>query len=159
MGDYTDLTLKVKLKADTPESVIDLIKSPLANIDQTKSVDDIVVSERAKFPEHDLFNESRCFFLLGERQKQDDDKRFLSLVKVENGEWLLECHRTIKNYESEIELFLDWLAPYVLPQIECGTYKEHERNIQQISFNDSFEISEPEPDADDDWGFGFPSKT
>jgi hypothetical protein len=64
---------------------------------------------------------------------------------------------SIKNYKSEIELFLDWLSPYVVPkkEKECGAYKTHERNIQTISFNGSFEISEPEADIEDEWGFGF----
>jgi hypothetical protein len=157
MGDYTDLTLKVNLKVGTPTSVINLIKSPLANIDKNSNVDDIVIKERNKFPDHDLFNESRCFFLLGERKRLDDDERFLSISQLENGEWCLDCNKSIKNYEGEIELFLDWLSPYVVPQEECGTYREHERNIQKISFNGTFEISEPESEVEDDWGFGFPS--
>jgi hypothetical protein len=156
MGDYTDLTLKVRLKEDSPTSAINLIKSPLANVDKNSNVDDVVNTYRSMFPDHALFDESRCFFLLGERQRSDDDERFLSISQLESGEWLLDCHKSIKNYEGEIELFLDWLSPYAVSQEECGTYKEHERNVQKISFNGSFEISEAEPEIEDDWGFGFP---
>jgi hypothetical protein len=43
-----------------------------------------------------------------------DDKKFQHFIQNhDDGTWLIDLHTEFKNYNGEIELFLDWLLPYI----------------------------------------------
>ena len=56
MGMYTEIYLKVSLKEDTPEEVINILKHMVGD-DQCLNID-------AELPDHPLFNTNRWDFML-----------------------------------------------------------------------------------------------
>lgn len=101
MGMYTELIFGVRLKSNTPETVI---KSLKYMIGETR--------ERPKdFPLPDgrcewLFRGSSYYFGVCEpisKMWKDDV----------SGEYVVSTRSNIKNYEGEIETFLEWIKPYI----------------------------------------------
>jgi len=120
MGIYTKFELNAYLEPDTPKGILDALKyletkdwSKTTNSEQMK----ISVGDRPTFHEiypdlpnilHPFWNESRvCNFH----------------VKISN--LALHVDADIKNYNEEIEKFLDFISPHVASA--CSTYK-HELN-------------------------------
>jgi len=116
MGIYTKFELNVYLEPDTPKGILDALKyletkdwSKTANNERMK----ISVGDRPTFHEiypdlpnilHTFWNESRvCNFH----------------VKISN--LALHVDADIKNYNEEIEKFLDFISPHVASA--RGTYK------------------------------------
>jgi hypothetical protein len=118
MGIYTDLTLKVKLKSNTPEAVIDAIKD---------------TSEKSK--------EER--FKLTEHGNPDTGSDFLSIIKQDDNQWLVSCNVSIKNFNDEIDKFLMLITPHVASQGNCGTFKEEALGQQEVSFDGQFSFGKP----------------
>jgi len=102
MGMYTELIFDATLKKDTPEEVINILKYMIS--------DDL--NNIPKIPKHDFFKATRWKYLfkspayLRKLWFNDDLKT-----------WIISARSNIKNYDSEIEKFLDWIKPY----IECGS--------------------------------------
>jgi len=146
MGMYTRFNLKVKLKADTPEETIALIKDATSvfNGDDRKSLDpcDIIPRYRDMFPAHPFFNVPDCINILGEHALVFGCS--LSLKHLINGQWFLECEQEIKNRDDVIQLFLSWLAPHVDAQGECGEFHYCEHGEQKVTFDGEFHLTEPE---------------
>ena len=118
MGMYTELVLGVDLKRDTPEIVIRTLKKMLSMKDE----------EEIELPDHELFKLStgRWTFML-----RCDSYYFAGTTNSEmhcdhitkRHELSVRCN--LKNYEREIELFLDWIKPYVEDRGFAG-YKRYE---------------------------------
>ena len=103
MGMYTELIFSAELKSDLPEQVVNVIQYMCDG----KNQPDIL-------PEHDFFKTNRwrylftmssCYFVdtispVFRRDKYDDD-------------WRLSTRSNLKNYDGEIEKFLDWIKQYI----------------------------------------------
>ena len=103
MGMYTELVLAVEFRSDTPAYVFDMLKI---------MINDRGVPETILLPDHPLFKTDRWTYMLrcdsacfpGESYvKLDESGRFTELT--------LRC--SLKNYDSEIEWFLDFIKPYL----------------------------------------------
>ena len=123
----TRLKLMVTLSPETPEEVINTLRN-----DWEGDIEQLIVERRNDLPSHQLFDETRSLFLVGE---SDNDNSFLKLQSIDSG-YQLKFDKAIKNYEGEIELFLDWIAPYVISEGKVGTTENTEDYKKDVQFVD-----------------------
>ena len=112
MGMYTELALEFDLKETTPQSVMDVLFY-LMNEQQ----------EPNELPNHPLFQTDRWRSLfLGTSTYFEE--QYASL-KHDGVSYHLKTCANLKNYQGEIDLFLDFITPYIdgIP----GEYLGHKR--------------------------------
>lgn len=107
MGMYTDLVLGVDLRIDTPAEVINILKY-MVNGDELTDYDSYL-------PEHPLFKTKRWSIIPVCDSAYFGGSTVSKLQKPRyTGDlWSLSIRSNLKNYNLEIELFLNWLEPYV----------------------------------------------
>jgi len=104
MGMYTELHFNAELKADVPESVVDVLKYMVRDLADTP----------ATLPDHEFFATRRWRIMC-----VDDSGYFpadtYSTIRFSDiaDAWFLCIRSNSKNYDNEIGLFLDWIMPYV----------------------------------------------
>jgi len=103
MGMYTELNIGVKL---IPTSdVLKKLRYILGDSDEDIEID------------HPLFKTPRWCYMLRSGSYyihgQPDSKLFVDYLYPENPMYFLNVRCNLKNYDDEIELFLDWLNPYI----------------------------------------------
>lgn len=135
MGMYTELDLKVAIK-DNPV-VVDVLK-------------DIATGESSSIRgrlSHPFFRTERCDMVgWGGSAYFDSQSHTQFKYNAIANCWFLTTCFNLKNYDSEIEKFLDWLCPYILSEGYIGTYwyEEQEEPMRiykengQIKIGDSF---------------------
>lgn len=101
MGMYTELIFGASLKKDTPQTVINALKYMIGETEEKPS----------NFPLPDgrcesLFQYGSYYFAINEPVK----KMWLDEI---DKEWHISTRSNLKNYESEIETFLEWIKPYI----------------------------------------------
>ena len=101
MGMYTELIFGAGLKKDTPENIIEALKYMMGEIEE-KPKDFPLPNGRCEW----LFRGSSYYFgvnsPVSKMWKDDIGKN-----------WVLSTRSNIKNYEGEIEAFLEWIKPYI----------------------------------------------
>lgn len=121
MGMYTELDLKVSIKDDP--IVVDVLKDIAT--DGSSNI-------RGRL-DHPFFKTRRCdmvgwggsYYFEGQPHTQ------FRYDKIANCWFLTTCFN-LKNYDSEIEKFLDWLCPYILTEGYLGTYW-YEEQVEPIN--------------------------
>ena len=119
MGMYTELNICVEI-ANVPK-VIDVLKYMLHDID-----------DKPELFEHKLFETPRWEYMLCcdsyYFDGQTDSKLFRDDLCENHSMYYLNVRCNLKNYSSEIELFLDWLSPYIKTEGFLGymRYEEDE---------------------------------
>ncbi|WP_196888826.1 hypothetical protein [Aureivirga sp. CE67] len=109
MGTYTELIFGARLKDETPKKVINSIKKLLGEEVSNAELDE-------NFP-------SKCSYLIGCSAYfgvSDPVNKFY----YDSG-WVLSLRFNTKNYDNEIEFFLEWIKPYIY-------YASGERNMYAI---------------------------
>jgi hypothetical protein len=103
MGMYTEFHFNVELKEDTPKKVINILKKMVKD-------NDIVIHN---LPEHDFFKTSRWEWMLcSDSYYFDADTHSTIREDASNTHYLcVRCN--LKNYDNEIELFLNWINKYL----------------------------------------------
>lgn len=103
MGMYTELHFNVELRTDTPPAVINILRF---------MVDGSPV--HPKTPDHPLFESERWEWML------QSDSYYFNADTASTLRWddIAQSHFlclrfNVKNYDGEIEHFLDWIMPYV----------------------------------------------
>lgn len=100
MGMFTELTLNCELRRDVPDFVINTIKYML----------DIIKEPQEGYP----FTSGRFpIILLGSSAYFLDTNPTIFKFDELDNIWLLSTRSNIKNYNNEIETFIEWLKPYV----------------------------------------------
>lgn len=114
MGMYTELHFNAELAKNVPEPVIEVLKYMVGDIEQKPGV----------LPEHELFaNGTRWRGMLRTDSYYFDADTHSTLRFDEIGGQYYLCIRTnLKNYGSEIEKFIDWIAPYLDEHINNGDF-------------------------------------
>lgn len=112
MGMYTEFVLGVNLREDTPKYIIDILRYMTG-----ENVYLSVVLPDHKLPNHPLFQtEGWRMMLIGCSGYFPGDSSN-PILRVELSGCLKRYHLTIrsrfKNYDYEIELFLDWISEYL----------------------------------------------
>lgn len=101
MGMYTKLHCNIKIKKDATEC-IEILKYMLG---EKEEID-------FEIPKHNFFSkESRWDFMLKCCSCYFTDSQNSDLKESYYG-YVLHCDCDFKNYENEIELFLDWISQY-----------------------------------------------
>jgi hypothetical protein len=103
MGMYTELVLKVRVKENLPDDVEQVLQFLFND-----------KPEPQKTPEHPFFDLAR-WRLIG-RCSSFYHTPF-SLSRYEKGN--IFSRSDLKNYEDEIETFLDWIKPYLEHRRNC----------------------------------------
>ena len=101
MGMYTELIFGASLKKDTPETVINALKYMIGEAEE-KPLDFPLPDGRCE----SLFQYGSYYFAINEPVKR------MWLDEVDK-EWHISTRSNLKNYESEIETFLEWIKPYI----------------------------------------------
>ena len=119
MGYYTTLKCKFKLKKDTPDSVLNLLKKVLIDIDL--DCEDLLVK-------HEFFQCERWKNLF--LSTNGSDIQGGKLYK-ENDYWTVDLHTEFKDYDNEIDKFIDWINPYIVGRKKkqyIGKWKDENMN-------------------------------
>lgn len=101
MGMYTELIFGASLKEDTPSTVIDALKYMIGETEE-KPKDFPLPDGRCEW----LFRGSSYYFGVSESVSK------MWFDEIAN-DWRLSTRSNIKNYEGEIEEFLEWIKPYI----------------------------------------------
>ena len=113
MGHYTGFQIEVLLRKDIPPPAL------AALIDSTGMLGENL-GKGLKFdkPDHMFFRlckrQSALFWCSSAYLPQPEYNTGLQFY-AENDFWMLKVGSSLKNYDNEIEYFLDWVAPYVAP--------------------------------------------
>ncbi len=103
MGMYTAFHFASELKKEIPEEVIEVLK--FMNTGENKP---------ETLPNHDFFKTERWFCLFRMDSYYFDAETHSSFRFNEiSGSYYLTVTSNLKNYDSEIELFVEWITPYL----------------------------------------------
>jgi hypothetical protein len=118
MGMYTELNISVEIAPC--DEVIQKLRYMLGELD----IDEVEMS-------HPLFQTERWDYMLCSDSyyfdMQTDSKLYRDDLYVNDPMYFLNVRCNLKNYCNEIELFLDWLCPYILTEGYIG-YKRYEES-------------------------------
>lgn len=116
MGMYTKLHCNIKIKKDATEC-IDILEYMLSDNDD---------EYYGKLPDHDFFMTARWRFMLQCSSFYFTGTNNSSLKETSNY-YVLHCDCDLKDYDNEIELFLDWISQYTnYYGTELAGYKRYE---------------------------------
>lgn len=129
MGMYTEIVVGVRLKKGTPKEVMDIL-SVLVGYTDASGLD---------LPSHGFFKTNRWKYIVRSCSYYFPVHSAHSrLVDDGRGNIFLDARASLKNYDSEIEKFFDWLLPYVEAHYGCGKtlmgYSRYEENGYPILY-------------------------
>jgi len=106
MGMYTEIIIGCRLKRDTPEEVIESLQELLKIDDEG--------TEDYNFPEHEFFKSERFrwMFFSASYYFGTPPHRVLERDSLDEA-WQFSTRSNLKNYDNEIQKFIDWIKPYV----------------------------------------------
>lgn len=130
MGMYTELVLGVEIVPD--DNVIGILRHMLDEIDHFDGD-----------YSHPLFETPRWSYMLNcgswYFDGQTDSKLFTRKL-CDYVAYFLNVRCNLKNYDDEIELFLDWLNPYIKTQGFLGYYRYEEFENPTLIYKDGENI-------------------
>jgi len=112
MGHYTELQFKIKLRKDAPDNVVSILKRVL--IERDLGHDKVLFDTKDVFkPEldHDFFKCERWYMLFLSTNWGDIQG---GKMYQEKEYWVVDLHTEFKNYDSEIDKFIDWITPFIV---------------------------------------------
>lgn len=129
---YTELVLGVDLVRDTPKEVIDILEFMISGeFEDPKPI----------VPDHPLFKTDRWRTML-----QSDSYYFgefgnslIDAPRFKEDVYKLSIRSNLKNYDSEIELFLNWLSPYIETHGFIGYMRYEEYDNPWLIYHGDFE--------------------
>lgn len=121
MGMYTELVLKCQIKEDAPADVKSVIAHMFCGDDAPE-----------KLPDHPFFGLTRWNFIGSCSSFYHHPEVVNSCPKFDYTESQYIFSRSdIKNYDGEIESFIDWLKPYIdAPEGQCIGWLWYEEEQQ-----------------------------
>ena len=112
MGHYTELKCKLKLKKDTPEIVLSILKRVL--IEKDLGHDKVLFDTNDVFKpelENDFLKCERWYMLFLSTNWSDIQG---GKMYEDDGYNVIDLHTEFKNYDSEIDKFFEWISPFVV---------------------------------------------
>lgn len=107
MGSYTEFHFNAKLKQDTPKEVIDILFLMVSDNDNKENTN-------IEIPSHPLFNSERWTWMLTCSSSYFPFYANSTLIFDDIWrQYVLSIRCSIKNYNSEIENFVDWINPHI----------------------------------------------
>ena len=159
MGMYTELVLACELKKDVPEEVLNLLRFMCGGVQRPPRPAD------EDLPAHPLFQTTRWEGVLNAGSFYFPGKPYSNL-RVPYHNAYLTVRSNLKNYGSEIQYLLHWLAPYSesggfvgyyrYEETPCPTlifFAEGKAHIQSVRVQDPADwlyVDEILPDLDDE---------
>lgn len=105
MGMYTELHFNSRLKSNTPKKVISILKF---------MVGDVNINNEPPTPSHPLFDDTRWSFMLRCDSSYFDADTYSTIRWCDTSKaYYLNIRTNFKNYNEEIDLFIDWINPYL----------------------------------------------
>lgn len=101
MGMYTELIFGAELKKETPNEVIEALKYMIGDIED-KPINFPLPDGRCEW----LFQEGSYYFAI----HNPVNRMWLDGI---SGQYHISTRSNLKNYDNEIETFLEWIKPYV----------------------------------------------
>jgi len=119
MGVYTEFHFYTTLKEDTPKSVIHVLKYMLDR--------EFIPSD---LPNHPLFETRRWHYMLS-CTGGNFDAETRSRLFFDDDLYYLNIRCRFKNYDDEINLFTDWIRPYLNKRTDdfLGYYRHEESQV------------------------------
>jgi hypothetical protein len=102
MGMYTELHFNTELKPDVPAEILEILQHMANDAPKPESV-----------PDHPFFECERWSFMCLCDSYYFDADTHSTLRHDYQGGWFLCIRCNVKNYDSEIEKFIDWIGPYL----------------------------------------------
>jgi len=123
MGMHTELNIGVNLKADTPENIINILKFMIGDLGKLKS---------HEIPAHKLFLSRKWAIMFGPDSCYSDGYMDCSMIGDDDiDEYRFNIRCNLVNCDDEIELFLDFIRPYLATTGFLG-YKRREKDKNPI---------------------------
>jgi hypothetical protein len=106
MGTYTEFHFNVRLCEDTPKRIINLLKDMIYGDREYKEI---------KTPSHPLFTNSQRWYGMLTCDSYYFAADTISTLRFDDlaKQYFLCIRCNLKNYDDEIENFIDWIDPYV----------------------------------------------
>jgi hypothetical protein len=129
MGNYTEFIFKAKLRQDTPDNVIEVLKRVLIDRDLGHNKT-LFTTKDVSTPDidHPFFKCNNWYGLFLCTNWGD----------IQGGRmyrhgfyWKLDIHTEFRNYDSEIEKFVNWITPFVVGRKKkqyLGCYRNENMN-------------------------------
>jgi hypothetical protein len=114
MGMYTECYVNVRLVENLPKKIIEVLEYLFDNswYDNDEGMHVQEKQEPAALPDHKFFSTCR-WRLIGSGASFYHIPFPTSKILLELDQYYLTSRSDLKNYEGEIELFFDWLMPYI----------------------------------------------
>jgi hypothetical protein len=108
MGMYTELIFGCGLKKETPKEVISILRYMHDN-NEFKSERNLII------PRHTLFGDTRWRIMFQCSSYYFGVNQGYSRIWYDgiSNNWRISTRSNLKNYNDEIELFLDWIKPWI----------------------------------------------
>ena len=107
MGMYTELHFNAELSGDVPPEVVTILDYMLASAS-------LAELPEPPLPDHPLFHTERWRLMLQMDSCYFSADTHSTLRKDDRGDCYFLCVRcNLKNYNHEIEKFIDWVCPYL----------------------------------------------
>ena len=130
MGMYTELVLGIELYKGTPQEVIDILKYMTGE-------DDLNLLHKDVLESHPFFSCDRWKYLFTMGSYYFDGQTHSELKYDDISKtYFLTTRSNLKNYNSEIDMFLDWIEPYVNTRDMWGYKRYEESEMPTIIFKD-----------------------
>lgn len=130
MGLYTEFVFAAELSERIPLNVLNILKS--------MTTDNACSATLINIPDHPFFRTER-----GELLACCDSAYFPgethSCLQYNMCYYSLTIRSCIKNYDSEIELFLDWIKPYIITNGFLGYMRCEELNDPTLIYCDAYD--------------------
>lgn len=125
MGMYTDFCFDADLREDTPQEVIEILLNWRW--------------DHKELPKHPLFDCPRWTLIGYCCSAYFPAAPHFKIIKDDwSRNWTLNIRCNLKNYDSEIENFIDWIMPYVADYNEfLGFYRYEEDSEPTLIYKDS----------------------
>ncbi len=118
---YTLISFTANLKKETPENIIKLLEEMKNNS---------LHGDYKDLPEHCFFKTERwkMFFTSDSYYFSDKTNCFFYKDRITDS-WFLEFKSNLKNYDEEIDKFIDWITPFINePEGSFIGYKMYEED-------------------------------
>lgn len=104
MGHYTELCIGVKLAENVPDEVVAILKHMIED-----------APEPEPLPDASIFKTDRWHFMLqcGSYYHPVSSAHTRMRKDGIDGQWELSIRCNLKNYDDEIQKFINWLNPYI----------------------------------------------
>lgn len=138
MGTYTEFKVKFRLKKDAPDQVVNFLKKTI--LDRDLNTDKVILSHGEVYTpdiDHEFFKCSRWYHLFL-YNNWDPDINGSTMVKRTHN-WEISIHTEFKDYDDEIDKFVDWISPYISNRKKrksIGWYKPEYGNRINIYINE-----------------------